>query len=328
MKSLCRRQIMVTSLQNFPEDILEPLSFFTLRTEKYRDFQIHVFGDGKEINTLSCLYNHTVMVKASVNTFVTFYTVINGRLEWLESLNTDLYASAMLQEGIAKTFHLKFKTLVVATNRNCILKIDINVLGKHSMGELDLQVKNKDGHALVLYPNSKEVKLMCKISKENHIPRQVSLLSKKNVSPFSFNVSSVLHYYVNLGSLLTISNDVDTFYRCLPYSVNLLQNSGYKARLHYDIVLTPSAGSTADITITAVESLSSNSYTFIQDEEGKALVHAKTGIRVEGTFIFPLGTKDVGLHIYTPNGFSVDVGENPNTALAHFLDFSVSYVSI
>jgi hypothetical protein len=319
---------MVTGLKCSPEASVASRSFVTLSTVKYQDLQIHVFRDGKELEALSSLYNHEVVVKASLDTFVTFYTVIDGRLEWLEYLNQDLYASGMLHAKVARTFDVKFKTLVVVTNRNCILTLVINLLGKHNIEPLDLTVQHKNGHGLVLAPNRQEVKLMCKISRANQIPRQFSLECKKGLLPGTFNASSKIHYYLNLDSLLTISHDVEKPYNCPPYSVKLLQSSCYKAQLYYEIRVSPSRGDLAEITVTAIETLFGGAYSIIHDEQGNNLVQLKTGTRLQGTFIFPVGTTDAGLHIYTPGGFSSDLGENPNTSLAHFLDFSVSYVSV
>lgn len=331
MKTTCRREILLNTADTTNCQCVDsPINVATAYTVKKRrdggDMYIHVFSTLRaEIATTSCLYNHKVSITSDRKATVTLYTVYNNRLEWLESVN-DVYASAVLTKDVSYTFILKFKVLVVTTSKRCQLQVCIDPLSQYTP-PANYSTFYENGHTVVEPPvcTEREKYIMCKISKEYSIPRQLPRLPRHSLSPLPVNIEHIA-YYLSLASMLTISNKVDIEYRYPPYSVKLIQSSNYQATLQYDIVLCPSAGQLAEITITAIESISASSYTLIKDKDGKELTHCKQGLRIQGTFLLPIGTPDVGLHIFTPYGFSADAGEDSDATLAQFKEFSINYV--
>ena len=124
-----------------------------------------------------------------------------------------------------------------------------------------------------------------------------------------------MRYFLNLSAILTLSVDVPKI-AFPPYSLEVV---GRNARLMYDILLSPSAGEQAEIHISAIKTLSESSYSVLTCQDGSELTRQSKGTRVSGVFELPEGCTNVGLHIWTPFGFSADIGQDPATCLAKFL---------
>lgn len=188
------------------------------------------------------------------------------------------------------------KRLVVFTRYRCQLISVIQGKRKTSLVPALSPITKARGHALIAGHNSYQV---CLVS----------------VPSFSSSLSiSGMRYYLNLCSLLTLSVDVPGI-AYPPYSLRVQSR---RARFVYDILLSPSAGEEAEIHISAIETLSEAAYSILS-VNGKELTNISKGTRASGCFILPEGCSDVGLHIWTPLGFSADIGENPATCLAKFI---------
>ena len=338
MKNVLRREIAITSNDTFIYDRSMSNALFhkTYELIKKNDIYIHIMKDKKsnclisqaksekhsvssaaELN-VNCIFNYKITVMANSDTTITLYTVINDQLEWLETVE-DVYATAQLNKNRAHGFICKFKSIVFVTSERCRLNIKIDPQKIILLNKENYIFNNKRGHSII---SVDEIDNISSISRKNGISRRLN----KDIDAFEVSIER-MKYYLNLSAILTISNSIDNEYKYLPYSIKLNQSSKHRAILKYDIKLSPSAGDFAEITITAIESLSLDTYSIIKDND-KGLIHSKVGCNVKGEFALPIGTLDVGLHIYTPYGFSADIGQDPNTCLAIFNNLSISYIHI
>jgi hypothetical protein len=133
-----------------------------------------------------------------------------------------------------------------------------------------------------------------------------------------------LKYHTQLNRLVTLSVQVDSHYAYPPFSVRTAPSSR-QVRLNYRIRVSPSAGDNAEITVSGIETTSTQGYAILQTTNGTAIANQHRGQRLEGSLLLPAGVLDVGLELFTPYGFSADIGSDPETSLAHFDVFRITY---
>lgn len=235
----------------------------------------------------------------------------NGRVE--------LYnISAGCAHIITDVCYCSFKKLAIVTANVCLLEVEVKYSKQcyfHSH-----PVRISAGRTLSLAPNPSPVSERLPLSP--FFP-----LSSSSSSESPLTVKAVgMKYYLDVSALLTLSVDM-TELSYPPYSLRLDRSQTHRARLSYEIDLSPSEGEDAVITITAIETLGGGSYSPLVDEEGKELINTDKGTRIAGSFLLLPLCSDVGLHIFTPYGFSADIGQDPATSLAHFRMLEVEYIN-
>lgn len=327
MKTVGRQSVCLHSViasQEMPPPIsLRTAYVFRSEDNRYiHAMSAHPSQDAAALVRLSsCDWDYEISVRCTQDTRLIAYTRVNGQLQWAVDTD-DHYVKVCLQRGNTYMLCSRLKSLVLVTHQECSLRVRIRCIPAASLYESVRRVSHL-GHIVLQGDDSmiRERSERYSLSPTAH----QQLHARPSMPPLPANVRG-MQYSVTLSSLITVSASVDQQYRCPPYSIALAKITGYRAYLSYDISLRPSARDAASITLTAVESLSSESYSILQDEDGKDITRQHQGQRVTGELRLPLLCPDVGIHIYThPYGFSVDVGEDPNTAIATFHTLRVRY---
>lgn len=278
---------------------------------------LHYFGHQALVNfsTALCSYELTITADANVQLRI-FNRYRCNLLEPALELRLKAHQPTTLQVTDLKTWSCY-------TDEDCLLSILVRPLKKISEDdEASVRVVPKEGHRrLLLKSLSPQAKKLAHQSHEQAIVLSPSSASKIVIPTLMING---LKYYYSLNSLITLSVDLDQHLSYLPYSIKISNSS--PAVLHYRIISSPSSGEDAHVTVTAIETISANRYGIIADSSNRPLVNHHQGSKLEGSFVLPSGLSDVGLHLYTLYGFSVDVGQNPATDLARFEVFQVTYL--
>ena len=271
----------------------------------------------------TCLCDYAISITSNQDARLIAYTRVAGELEWLAD-SRDRYVKLQLQKGKKYTFTARLKSLVLVTLEECRLSVKIRSIAEPSSPYEGFARKTQKGHVKLIGVDAviQERSRRYGLSSEVH-----GLLHRRLPAPPMGASIQGMQYYLRLASLITLSYSVDKEYRCPPYSVALAKVDGYRARLSYDIELKPSAGESAVITLTAIESQADDSYSILQDDRRKDISHERQGTRVTGEFLLPVLCPDVGIHIYTPYGFRADIGDDPATSLAKFHTLKICYTS-
>ena len=329
MKTASRQSVCLSTRHRSKTRLPPEISADTVYTTKVStDRYLHVLSvNGARTSSIrapsaACDYVVKMTNNTTSSVRVMLYTDICGSLEWMADVN-DVYAKTEIASGASRCFAVRFKLLVVVSLTDAVLDVlIIPVIDRHYPFD-ELENKRSNGHVRIAL-DAKESNNISSRSKKYALSTAVShSLHPSLFSPPGTTEITDMSYYLNFNSLLTLYLPLHKY---PSYSVPLVMSKDYRAVLKYDIELSASAGEAADITLTAIESLSYDSYSIIKDETGKEITHVKSGIRVTGEFILPLLCSDVGIHIYTPYGFSADIGEDPRTSLAKFHMFEVRYV--
>lgn len=293
--------------------LLCPISKETMSTSYNKQVcgYVHYFQDNNcEISCSEVLYSHRVKISTSCPTKLVTYT--------LTSPTTLHVASDVHNKLIAKKFKssweftANYKQLVLVTNKECKLHVTIvPVAYVDNYNSLEYTLTNrKDGHLTVKLPTSS--------CATKSIPRMLSPGNAPDVTTYCG-----LKYCLSMNSILTVTEDVPKELRYPPYSVKLPQVAGVVSTLKYRIVVKASEGDNAHVTVTCIESLSRNRYAILKDIKGDNIHNTHVGQVLEGSLKLTLCPIDVGLHIYTPYGFSGDLGDNPDKDLATIEEFTL-----
>jgi hypothetical protein len=331
MDFLARTEINLTNLTHIHDRKPAAIKVVTHSITNIGKLYIHQFtnNDGLvgELATMSALFGYNVQcrVNSSIPRRVRFYTLIGNQMQYLTT-NDGRRAKCRLQIGCQVKFEANFKSILVATDAPCIISITIKATQRQC-----IDIKNiygsifQNGHT-TLEPLSRRIRndayVIRSLSLANSLPRQLPTL----LDPLNVNIQGLV-YYLNLATIITITTHIEPQYRYPPYSVRLLQVGNLQPQLSYNIILKTSAGDEAAVTITAIETQSNDSYSIIKDGDTK-LINQHTGTVATGNFKLPTGCFDVGLHIYTPFGFSGDIHDDKFTDLAKFLQYQIDYVLI
>lgn len=273
----------------------------------------HCFGHGYEIPCDNLLYSYRVSIESDIPAKIVLYTLTSSDSHHITGDVFNQKAAVVIEDNEV-SFDINFKRLVLVTNKECKLQVKIQPLPYvDSYAYLDYTlVNNRAGHLVVKLPES--------LYTSRPIPR--SLCSK--AIPPSVNLTG-FKYCLTMNSVLTVTEGIRKDLRYPPYSVKLPQVNGVTTTVKYKISVKTSEGERADVTVTCIESLSRNRYSILKDEQGNNILTKHLGCDLEGSFVLTRCPVDVGLHIYTPYGFSGDIGDNPNTDLVEFIDFTLSY---
>ncbi len=290
------------------------------------DKKFHILSnDSIEYVMESCLTAYKVKVRSNIKTKVRLYTIVKNKLYWLYDIYGD-QAYAKLTPCTVKTFVISEKVLAIATDKPCFIeykvrKLDISILDS-KLNKFILE----SGHLVIFKCVHRKDKLIKQKHFDHHsLTRYLADRSLEDAKDFKL---TNIEYCINLASALSVTDNVENIHRYSPFSARLTQSKNYIAVLTYNIYTKPSAGDDAEITVTCIESISKNSYALLQGADGKPISAQITGTRLQGKFDLPIGCIDVGLHIYTPYGFSGDIGDDPNTDLIIFNLFKISYKAI
>jgi len=337
MHTIARYKINITNQPEIPSFLppsvqLRTNRFIKLGHKKY----IHIFNhcDQKhknlitEINLSNNLFSYKIRARLFKDNGckdecqLELYSLIDGRAQHLATCD-DKYAKFHLNNAVV-SLRANLKVLYVLTSKKCKIELKIKPVKRiiEKWDSFCLTILTNGHHKLV--PRNEGLQeRAAEISADS-----ISGSLDRQLPVFAENPSGVsltgLVYYLELASIITVTTGVDIAYRYPPYSIKLLQGSNIRATLTYSIELKASAGENADVTITAIETLSNNSYAVIQNE-GKDLKNQHVGTKAIGSLLLPIGCFDVGLHIYTPYGFSGDTNDDKFKDLAKFLQYKIDY---
>ena len=287
---------------------LQHLNDFTCNTEIFMNAE----ASGYSINW-----------KSTRSTHIRFYTLVSGSLEYLVD-TSDNFARFV---GTSGTFGSNTKIVGVATTDPVNLTITWSPrIYKSYVDSLYYTLSNRlKGHQeYSVNSNYKQLsENIKKYSFRHAVPR---ILNTYNQAPATIEFATDLVYYLHLDSIITLSTNIHTEYRCKPFSVKLQYGTNVAAIIDYQIQLYPCAGNDAKITVTAIETVTADSYVNILDSSGKSFIQHHTGCLIAGQFSLPAGLTDVGLHIYTPYGYGDDTSKNKYTDLAIFKSYRITYV--
>lgn len=291
-----------------------PTSKKTLHTEYVSKAggYVHYFRSSScEIPCDDVMYSHKVKVYSSSSTKLVAYTLTSPTTMHTAS---DVYNKCIAMKVKSPIeFVVNYKRLVLVTSSECVLEVTIvPVTYVDNYIQLEYTLRNtRDGHLTVSLPET-----WC-------VPRSIPrMLRSGSITPVTMYYG--LKYCLSMNAMLTVTEDVPKDMRYPPYSVKLPQMSGIVSTLRYKISIKASEGNTAQVTVSCIESLSRNRYALLKDKQGGNIHNVHQGQLLEGTFTLTECPVDVGLHIYTPYGFSGDIGDNPDKDLASIEEFTVS----
>jgi len=272
------------------------------------------------VPSLTCDYQ--IKWKCDRETCIRFYNLVDGCFQYLVDSN-DSYCRYIGNHG---SFTCKAKILIVATSDIVKLKLCLKACPfKTIFLDNHLQVVNHKGHQTFI-PKPEYELLSAKLKKYSLRHSLHRELVHCTIVPETIEYNKFLVYYLNLASLVTITADVDADCRCTPFSVKLITANNLVALLEYEIELHTCAGEDAEITVTAIETLAADSYTELKDAQGQIVHSNHKGNLVKGSFRLPIGTTDIGLHIYTPYGYGDDTRQDKYKNIALFKSFKVGYI--
>lgn len=261
--------------------------------------------------------------KTTKSTHIRFYTLVSGSLEYLVDIS-DNFARFV---GTSGTFSSNTKIIGVATTDPVNVIMSWSPRSYKSYIDSPYYTLNSrlQGHQeYSVYNDYKQLSNDIKEYSSRHaVPR---VLNTYTEAPAPIEFAADLIYYLHLDSIITISTNIQTAYRCQPFSVKLEYGSNLTAVIDYQIQLSPCAETAAKITVTAIETVTADSYVNVLDTFGKSLISHHTGCLISGQFSLPVGLTDVGLHIYTPYGYGDDTSKNKYTDLAIFKSYRITYV--
>lgn len=281
-----------------------------------------------EIPAPSCLWNYKITWRTSKSCYIRFYDAIydatNQTLQYLSNID-DRYCRYI---GNGATFTASFKKLAIITSKPVFLTLTLTPTPKiqTNIDYLDFLPKKGHNRCRVKPEYIDERKNILAYSERHSRARQLPAFS--GLLPAPFDVGSNLSYYFNINSILTITTRCDSNLAYAPYSIRCIESADLIAVCEFDIEIKPCAGDDAEVTVSAIESLSNDSYRVLKDHGGTSLILNFVGKRLKGVFRCPVGCPDIGLHIYTPYGFGDDSRDNCYKKLAIFHNFFISYVRI
>jgi hypothetical protein len=280
---------------------------------------IHVFKLGSNLSiemfAPSSLWSYKVKVTSEHNTKVRFYSLIEQTMQYMVDIE-DKLCQYNLMSGIPTKFIANFKVIILVSKNPTPITISLEPISYRKFNYRCYSARKKMlGHRLIVpYYNHTVIKIREK-SLKHALPRfYVSNTEDKTIKVF------ITQYYLNLSSIITVTTDKQNSYP--PYSIKLYPDN--HIILKYHIVVKASAGDNAKISVTAIETQSSETYSIIQND-GKNLTNEHQGLELVGQFVLPDGCPDVGLHIYTPYGFSGSIHDNKYKDLAKFKQFDLIY---
>ena len=302
---------------------------------KYEGKYIHVLEDNIYLQDLLCIHSYNVNVVSDKDTKIRLYTLMMGKLYW-QTDNSEFgvsFASEQLIGGIAIKFSINSKCVIFVTERKCKLSIAIDTIKKISSLKIPHELIENSGHSVIHPTLNEELKKsimehyalhsISLINIENRIndKRSVERYSEKNVDIYG------LEYYLYMSTILTITRNIKEEYRYPPYSIKLSSGQGIVT-----LIYRLSFNSDVDgVTITCIESLSKSTYAILRANDGKKLYkeHGNNIVNgrniAEGSFRLPDSCLDVGLHLYSPYGFSVDIGDDLNKDAVKFEKLTLVY---
>lgn len=251
---------------------------------------LHAFGNPEIVFPMP-LSNYQMFVESNQDTILKVYS-------YLSNQRYVLLVGLQVEKGLNSCVEFSSKSLVFLTNKKAILSMSFSSVESSNNPPSKTFLKN--GHKTSIV-SCVEYDFFERLATER--------------TKFTTIINN-LQYYQSFGALITITNKVRDESKYPPYSVR----TNNANRLRYRIKTFPSAGDEAAITISAIETLSPNTYSVITLNNVKLISH-QIGSLVEGIFDLPDDCRDVGLHIYTPYGFSCDIGKDPSTDLAFFEEF-------
>jgi hypothetical protein len=321
-----------------PPKRIKSISARTLETKHIGNKYVHQFS--QYLIASSCLYSYQVIIISDTKTQVRIYDKFEGNLYRLtqkalhlkknpEILTNSNNISEYTKVRCSKLWttivnNLNFKEIAIITKVDCRLNVIIRPIPYKENVPFKYSLVEQDGNYIIspIFTSN--------ISQElfdyQVLKYRMGALNFISPSPIIKNEQidiKNIQYYLNFSTVVSLTYNVDEQYKYPPYSVKVGNGTTGSAELSYSITMKPSAGSSADVKISCIESLSYNSYSILKDISGKELSANHTGNVATGSFILPKGIIDVGIHIYTPYGFSGDIGDNPATDLVHFDKFSL-----
>lgn len=290
------------------------MCFNTQATIRMNDVYFHKTEMGECIYSPSCMFDYKITISVkNASTNVKLYTEVNGQLHLLIPRNH-------VSQDSPLTVLCVFKTMYIVTSDDCVLRVHLSPKN---------QEKTKlECHGVTFVLSEGRTKLIMKhnLNRSQREPLPLQFLPAAELPTLAVSIKG-MKYYLNTSSILTLSKSVDDNLSYPPYSVQLLRSSKYRAKLSYVLKLKTSE-EFAKIIISAISSLTSDTYTTIKkDDTNEDLANAHIGNTVSGSFILPVGCLDVGLHIYTPYGFSGDI-EDPFVNLCVFETLNISYIKL
>lgn len=287
----------------------------TLKTEHIRHVgYVHYFRTNSwEIPCMNLMHSYKFTVKSDKICTAVAYTTSNQTTMYTAS---DLYNKHIVLSvnKHSTSFYVNFKRLALVSNIDCNLEITITpVKYIDSYRNLDYNlIDTHDGHIAIMLPFN--------LTTATSFPLH-RMLWPRTFTPPDVKYSNI-KYSLNTSSALTITNDVDSNARYYPYSIKLPQLDGLVCKLKYKITIKASDALTV---VTAIESLSHNSYSILKDIKGHAITNSHSSNVLEGEMILMPLPVDVGLHIYTPYGFSGTLGDDNDHTLVVVNKFVISY---
>ena len=324
MKTLARQNLKHTDFKinfNLPKSISLTSVNYLKPGKKY----LHIFEiDGVENSIIfldSVLCDYLVEWEVLKDDYLRFYTLIDGCLQYASNLK-DQYCR---YRGNYGSFRTSSKSLAIASDLQQPIRIKITPKCKKRLCfNKYIDLIDYEGHQ-ALVPRKEFDELTEKIVNYSlrHSLRQELPFSKQ--LPETIDFGGYLNYYLNLSTIMTLSDKVDKKYKFSPYSVKLFGFGGIRCKVFYQIKVIAAAGEDANVMVTAIESLSEDTYTELRDLNGEILKRNHRGNLLSGEFELKEGCSDIGLHIYTPYGYGDDTKEDKYRDLAIFEKFEVVY---
>jgi hypothetical protein len=288
----------------------------------------------------SCLYSYEVIIISNIKTQIRIYDKFeenlyrltekalqfkkNGKMSIKSPHITDYKKGICSEVWSAIVNNLNFKEIVMVTKDDCILNVIIRPVSYKENIPFEYSLIEQEGHYIISPIITNDIgqlffdALLLKYQRQslNYI------LSNPVVKDEQVDIKNI-QYFLNFTTVVSSTYNVNEDYRYPPFSVKVGNGTTGSAELSYNIRMKTSAGSSADVKISCIESLSRDSYSILKDATGKELTASHTGELAVGSFMLPKGIIDIGIHIYTPYGFSGDIGDNPATDLVQFDKFSL-----
>lgn len=236
--------------------------------------------------------NIVTICNTSKQTKLRLYTLISGRFHRAYDITGEDCLCCLSQDE-SKVFLLNCKMFIVVTSVKCKLDIRANAFE---------YIKSEQPYAPLSWMDS--------INHSIARPLFVEDIS----GPLSIQGIAYKQY---TSTLVTItSRRITGDEPITPYSVKIPWSA--KTLVRYIIKTSPTEGDMATVKISCIETTSPNTYSFIRDKSNNKLSSNHNGCILDGSFLLPSGCLDVGFQLYTPLGFSCNIGEDDKTCMAKF----------
>jgi hypothetical protein len=249
---------------------------------------------------LSSMHSHYITIISDKDTKIKLYTLKSGKPHFLRDVCGNKISRKCIV-GLPKSFLVNCKLFIVSTSNRCSLKIVITEVEY-------IANKFNDYHPTEL-----------------SVRYRSGFLPGKNLSlEESIDVKNI-NYFIDMNKLITSTIKVIDKYKHPPYSVVVPTLPGKRSKLIYEISCSPSSGDDSNVLVSCIETISKESYSVLLDDSKKKIERYHKGTSAIGEFILPFGCTDVGLILYSPYGFSCEIGENIDNCLATFKTFKIEF---